>query len=123
MTNLTIALVLAAGTVDRKASTAAFESAVDKYIAESETEQSTIATAVGAVFDAHKGDALKMPILAAFTCQELNAQRENYSTLDERVRTYVRTNSEGDSSLFVISKGKGGGVRRRADMPAATVSE
>lgn len=132
---LTIALVLAAGSVDRKASSAAFETAVDKYIADSETQQSTIANAVNVVFDAHKGEPLKMPILAAFTCQELNAQRENYSTLDERVRTYVRLNSQETKddkgvvtqhpdSLFVIGKGKGGGCRRRSDIPVGeTASE
>lgn len=134
-TTITTTLVLlASGAVDRKASTEAFEAAVTKYETESKTEQETIAGAVSAVFDEHMSEPVKMPILAAFACQKLNAQSSNYSTLDGRVREYVRANSQETkdakgvvtqhpNSLFVIGKGKGGGVRRRSDIPAGEPAE
>jgi hypothetical protein len=127
---LNIALVVVAGAVDRKASSAAFESAVDKYIEDQKTEQSTIADAVNAVLTAQAGEPIKMPTLGAFACQKLNAPAANFATLEARVLAFVRTNSQeykdstgavvkNPASLFVISKGKGGGVRLRSSMPAA----
>lgn len=106
------------GSVDTDATLAKFESTLSAYIVERETEQSTIAAAVGAVFDAHKGTAINMPALTSLTVQRLNAQPENFKTLSERVQSYVREQSKGDSSMFLIAKGKGGGVSRRCDIPA-----
>jgi uncharacterized protein YgiB involved in biofilm formation len=117
MSTLTINLVTDKGVVDQKASRQAFESALVKYVAERETELSAIADAVNSVFDEHKGSSINMPAVAGFALQKLNAQPENYKTLETRVMEYVRENAKGDSSTFVIAKGKKGGVTRRADQP------
>lgn len=132
MDSITTALVRVNGRVDDVATRDAFASQLAKHIASCELEESTIADAVSAVFDTHKGVPLAMPILCNFSLTELNAQPENYKTLHERTAQYVRDNSQGEKdkatglvanpdSLFVIAKGKHGGVRRRSDIvtPAA----
>jgi hypothetical protein len=118
MSTLTITLATKDGKIDEKASRLAFDAALVKYVAERETELSAIADAVRTVFDSHKGLSINMPAVAGFALQQLNAQPENYKTLETRVMEYVRENAKGDSSLFVIAKGKKGGVTRRADQPA-----
>ncbi len=131
MDNITVKLVRSTdGSVDESASTQAFASALSKHIAERETETSTIAAAVGEVFDQYLGVSINMPALCNFTLAKLNAQPENYKVLSERVAAYVRENAQGKDlsekdakesiwerpdSLFVIGKGKGGGCYRRAD--------
>jgi len=118
---LSFALVLSAvGTTDRDASLQAAEAALDKYIAERETEQDTISQAVNAVFDQYKGAALTMPTIEGMTLRHLNAQPANYKTLGKLVLDHVRANSGARDSgaTFGISKGVGGGVRRWCDVPA-----
>ena len=119
MTTLNVELVLTNGQVDVEASEEAFHTAMSNYIAQHETETSAIADAVNAVFDAHMGKAINMPTLSALTTVRLNAQPQNFSSLSELVLEYVRANSKGDDSLFVIRKGKAGGCARRADLPVA----
>jgi hypothetical protein len=63
------------------------------------------------------GKTLAMPIVSNYALIRLNAQPENYSALNERVLQYIRDNKVGDASLFVVSKGKGGGCSRRSDVP------
>lgn len=134
MSSITVNLVSVDGRTDEDASVAAFRVAMSKHIADRETELSTIADAVGAVFDKYKGTSINMPALCNFALQELNAQPENYKVLQERTAQYVRDNSQGEKdketgvearpdSLFVIGKGKGGGVHRRSDRPAKPAAE
>lgn len=144
MSSITVNLVTVDGRTDEEASTALFTSLMKSHIASRELELETIADAVGAVFEKYKGTSINMPALCNFALQELNAQPENYKVLQERTAQYVRDNAQGDKdkvtgkeprpdSLFVIGKGVGGGVHRRADRPAkpaanapvatATVSE
>jgi hypothetical protein len=121
---LSFALVLSAtGNTDRAASLQAAEVALDKYIAERETEQETISQAVHAVFDQYKGAALTMPTIEGMTLRHLNAQPANYKTLGKLVLDFVRANADqkGEAERtrdFGISKGVGGGVRRWCDVPA-----
>lgn len=114
------------GSVDLEATVTKFQGDLVQFVAERETEQAVIAEAVNAIFDAHPGAAINMPALQTFALQRLNAQPENYTILADRVADYVRENAQGETredgsherpgSLFVIKKGKGGGVHRRADM-------
>lgn len=113
------------GAVDLASTILKFEDDLSRFVAERETEQSVIAEAIAAIFDQHKGTAINMPALQTFALQKLNAQPSNYTVLSERVAEYVRENSQGEvkegveerpQSLFVIKKGKGGGVHRRCDM-------
>lgn len=132
MDTITISLVRVDGQVDEDASRDAFDTALAKHIAERETETATIAAAVGKVFDQYKGTSINMPALCNFALAHLNAQPQNYKVLQDRTAQYVRDNSQGEktegveanpSSLFVIGKGKGGGVHRRADRAAKPAVE
>jgi hypothetical protein len=124
--DITVTLVQTDGRIDLDQSTAAFRSAALKRQAELETEKTEIAAAVSAIFDQHYGKSIPMPTLGSMVAQALNAQPENFAVLSERALNYVRENSQGEvkdgveerpNSLFVISKGKGGGCGRRADLP------
>ena len=127
--SLNVDLVLGAdGHIDQAASSAAFQSALVRAVAERETEEVQIAAAVAEVFDQYRGQSIQMPALGSMVAQKLNAQPENFKVLQDRALDYVRTNSQGETpkggtaerpdSLFVIGKGKGGGCYRRADRPA-----
>lgn len=128
MTTLSIGLIrFADGSVDQDATMCACEAAIVKYVAERETEEVTIAAAVDALFDKHLGVRVNMPYVCNEACRTLNAQPENFKLLSERVAQYVRDHSQGEKaedgsvanpdSLFLINKGKGGGVARRCDLP------
>lgn len=126
---LTVDLVLSGGSIDQAASEQAFRTALSRRIAELETEQGQIADATAELFDQYRGQAIPMPTVGSMVAQKLNAQPENHAVLSERVKAYVRANSQETKdaagvvtqhpdSLFLIGKGKNGGVSRRADRPA-----
>jgi hypothetical protein len=118
-------VVRAGGSINRAASVAAFETVLDQYLAEESVESGVIGDAVNAVFDKHPGASINMPALQSAVTGLLNATPANYAVLSEKARQYVRQNSQGEKdsagnfenpeSLFLIQKGKGGGVRRRSD--------
>jgi len=113
--------------IDQAASEAAASAAIARAIADRTNYREQIVTAVAALFEQFKGQAIKMPTLGAMVATALNAQPENHSLVADRVQEYVRANSQGKTvdnvqerpnSLFFVQKGAGGGVRLRADMPA-----
>ncbi len=114
----TLSFVLVPG--DRAASLRNAEAALDKHIAERETEEATIRDAVSAVFDQYPGAALTMPTIEGMATRELNAGPSNYKTLAKLALDYVRANAgtRESGALFGISKGVGGGVKRWSDVPA-----
>jgi hypothetical protein len=112
-------VVLSNGSVDVSATEAAFSSALALYISERETQNEQIASAVSAVFDEHLGKTITMPVLQSLACGKLAALPDNYKSLSDRVATYVR---EQNGNTFRITKGKGGGVARLADLPPVTVA-
>lgn len=118
-TTLSFTLALAAGSIDRAESLKAAEAALDAYIAEHETQQSTIADAVSTVFGQFPGANLTMPTIEGMALRHLNPKPETYKVLGKRVLDYVRANSgkRETGALFGIAKGKGGGVCRWADVP------
>lgn len=132
MSNAVVSFLVrdASGAVDREASLDKFEAELVKYCAERETEQEVISEAVNAAFDKYPGAVITMPAVCTFALSKLNAQPENHKILTERVQSYIRENSQGKvaedgtaerpDSMFVIGKGKNGGVRRRADIPVKT---
>lgn len=123
------------GAVDFAATVNYFESELVKHCAERETEQATIAAAVMDAFETYKGlERINMPALVTFTLTRLNAQPENHKILTERVQEYVRDNAQGEvdettkaqerpNSLFLIGKGKGGGVGLRSRVEAAAAAK
>lgn len=116
------------GGIDHEATLAKFAGDLLAFEVEQEEEASTIGAAVHALFDQFRGARLNMPYLTGEVLRRLNATPDNYKTLTEKVQGFVRSQSQGESfddgtveypqSVFVIGKGKGGGVARRADIPA-----
>jgi hypothetical protein len=118
MASINVTLVTVNGKVDMDASRDAFDAALSAFVVQHETEIATLANAVQGVLSAHPGRGIAMPTLASLALNSINAQPENYSTLTELALQYVRDNAQGDDSLFVIAKGKGGGVSLRSDTAA-----
>lgn len=114
MNNVSSFVVLSNGKVDVAATEAAFSAALALHISERETQNEQIAAAVSAVFDEHLGKTITMPVLQSLACARLAALPDNYKSLSERVATYAR---EQNGVTLRITKGKGGGVARIADLP------
>ena len=126
---LTVNLVSKAdGSIDQEASEQAFADQLAAHIVDRETQDTQIANVVSSLFDKHLGKFLTMPTLCSLAVGALNGQPENWKTLSERVANYVRANSQerkaadgtitkDDSSAYVIGRGAGKGVARRADQP------
>lgn len=119
------------GQVDVQATMAAAEDQITTYKANRELEQDSILNALNAVFEAHPGVNMNMPFVITEALRTLNvaASPANYQTLHDAVHEYIQANSQGKTdkltklverpeSYFVIGKGKGNGLRRRADMVA-----
>lgn len=120
--SISFSLVFSAGTIDRAASLAAAEAALDSYVAEYDTQNEVIAEAVSAVFDTYKGANVTMPTIAGIALRSLNAQPSNYKTLEKLVLSYIRDNTDQDGEaprtrMFRVKKGVGGGVARWSDVP------
>lgn len=107
------------GSVDVEASCLKFRGELEKHLAAREVETSAIAEAVHAVFDQYKGVNINMPALTNAVLSRMGATPSTFAVLSERTAEYVRENA-GEGGAFKIAKGKGGGVRRVADIaPAA----
>lgn len=106
------------GTVDSSATRSAFEASLRKLASETETQLASIGTAVNAVFDKNHGQRLTLPALCSYTVNEMNGPALNWTTLTERVSDYVH--AQAKLGVLSITKGKGGGVARTADLPAKT---
>ena len=115
---ITVDVVLEDGKVDELASTQAFQAALSEHIAQYEVESSAISDAVNAVFDQYPGKAIASPTLASLAAMKLNATPANHGSLCERVLDFVRAN-QGEGGTLQMRKGKGGGISRVADLPAA----
>lgn len=105
------------GVVDTRASQTAFKTELEKLIAQEKADNAVIEDAAHAVFDAQPGKAISMPALISAIVTALGATPETWTELSDKARNYLHINAEGDKSTFIIAKGKGGGVRRRADIP------
>jgi len=136
--SLTVTLaVFSSGVLDKAGSEAAFSAAFDKYQAESETEDATIADAVNAQFDKYPGASQNMPALIHGALTILNVQPAAHGTMEAKVHAYISENSDRAEKrdrktkavtqaaepkrtrLFGIKKGVGGGVCRWSDVPEA----
>jgi hypothetical protein len=134
--SITIALAtLASGALDDSTNAQRFTSAYEQYKAELETEEATIADAVSAQFSEFPGASQNMPALVHGVLNRLNVTPANHGTMEEKVLSYVRENSDRPAKidrktkevlqaaeaprtrLFGIKKGVGGGVCRWSDCP------
>lgn len=133
---LTIALVLGSdGKVDDARSEASFQAALSQYKAQRETEETEIAAAVNACFDAYPGASQNLAALVNGALNKLNVQPANYKVMADKVSDYIHENSDRAEKkdrktgavivaaepkrtrLFGIKKGVGGGVCRWSDVP------
>lgn len=121
------------GALDFDGTMKKFAERVTEYDAAVSMETETIGAAVHAVFDSHP-IVLGMDYIADSALPMLNPTPDNHPVLKERIKEYIRTNSdrgeikiEGNSvipaekpgtRLFAVLRGKGGGVKRHADHPA-----
>ena len=113
------------GVIHRDASIAAFTAALDSFIVESETEESTLAEAVHAVFDSAPGKRMTAPTVVALAMTHIAFTPETYTALADKVKGYIQANSgprfqaDGFTPLARLSvrKGPGGGVCRWNDLP------
>lgn len=134
--SLTIALVLGSdGKVDDARSEASFQAALAQYKAQRETEETEIAAAVNACFDAYPGAGQNLQALINGALNKLNVQPANYKVMSDKVSAYIHENSDRvekrdrktgaviavaeapRTRLFGIKKGVGGGCRRWSDVP------
>lgn len=102
------------GSVDMTASLMSAKTAIEKFVADKESEDTAINVAVHEVFDQFKGASINMPALVSLTIQKLGGSPENFKVLGDKVSAFIRGNS-GDFGVFTITKGRGGGVRRNSD--------
>ena len=114
------------GSIDHEATLARFAEDLIRFEEEQDQENRVIAGAVHALFDRFKGARLNTPFVVGEVLRGLNVRPENFKTLTEKVQGFIRGQSQGETlpdgshenptSVFVISRGKGGGIARRADM-------
>ena len=124
-------VVRANGSIDKAATLAAFNLELDTAIVKDAELTGKVGDAVNAVFDEYKGAAINMPALCGMVATKLGCDKDTFQSLSDAAKTYVQNNAQGEKdkvtgtvenpeSLFVIAKGRGGGVTRRADRtPAA----
>lgn len=110
------------GSIDVDTTVNQFRIDLEKFKAERGTESAEVAAAVAAVFDKYKGApySLTMDCLVSAVFQELGGSAPQFKVYSERISEYVRNNAaphREDGKLFQIKKGKGGGVRRWAEVP------
>ena len=133
MNKIEIALVNGAdGSVDIDGTLSLARTTIENYVASRFTEDSTIAEAVSAVFDAHPGTRMNMPFVINQALQHMSVTEQpgSYNVLYKKVHSYIQDNSQGKTdkvtkavenpnSLFVIGRGKNAGTARRADLKTA----
>lgn len=120
MSSVTLTLVRGfGGVVDVEASVEAARAQIEAYVAQRETEDTKIGEAVHGIFDQYRGASVNMPALISLVLQRLGAEPATFKALGEKVMEYVRGNAgERGFSTFVISRGRGGGVKRWCDQPS-----
>lgn len=104
------------GSVDVDATIAKFAGELQSYLNGVETLSDSIGVAVEQVFDAHKGASIPLPALVSIALTALGVSPTNFTEMSEAVADYVRSHKD----VYQMSKGKGGGVRRIADIPPKT---
>lgn len=81
-------------------------------VEEESTLSGSIATAVGCVFDTHKGKVLPMPAVCSLAASLMGVTPDAYNETVAAIQRHIRSNA-----TFKVAKGKGGGVSRIADAP------
>lgn len=114
MFNLNDSVVRAAGRIDVAASLEALEIALEAAIVAEETATAGVSAAVLAVFEEHKGQSINKPAVASLAMQKLGTVPAAFGATSDLINAYIDQN-KGANGLFIVRKGKGGGVSLRAD--------
>ena len=123
-TTITINVVETKGQIDETAMADDFVAKLTALKAERCNRQDRITAAVAAIFDRFPGKRINLPHLATMTLVEMSLEPDVYGEWEPVVLDYVRNNSQGEQkggeverpgSLFLMQRGKEGGVSRRAD--------
>jgi broad specificity polyphosphatase/5'/3'-nucleotidase SurE len=110
----------AAGVVDQLATEEKFQTELASWLENVEAQTVLISAAVHQVFDTHKGANINMPALVSLAMAGMNVNLANYTELSEKVHEFVQA---GKDTVWHIAKGKGGGVRKIADMSAEELAK
>ena len=113
------------GSVDMQATLNKFSADLNAYDQKFGAQMEMIGAAVNALFDQYKGARLNMSFIQGEVVRRTNVDPQNYSNLSDKVQEYLHIHSQGKqdqygnvdrpNSLYLINKGKGGGVARRSD--------
>ena len=110
------------GAVDVVASATKYAEALQTWVGENETDPQRLTDVVNAVFDRYNSQTLPMPALVSMSVADLGATPAEHGALTKRVHAHVQ-GMAGEGGSLTITKGKGGGVSRKAVEPATDESE
>lgn len=109
------------GSVDQPATVSKFQSELSAYVAESETEASTIESAVEAALSEKTSLRLDTDYLASQATVRLNTSNDNHKAMVRKVRAFITANSTdlddsgspvNPEARYHVSRGPGGGTCR-----------
>jgi len=105
------------GAVDVVASATKYAEALQAWVSQNEADPQRLTDAVNAVFDRYPGQTLPMPALVSQAVTALGATPTEYAAVTKRVHAHIQ-GMAGEGGSLTITKGKGGGVSRKAVEPA-----
>lgn len=101
------------GSVDVAASVASYSQALSSWVSQNEVPVERIESAVEAVFDTHPSRIL-LDTLVSYAAHNFGANPDNFTSVCNRIRSYVRSQCANNTGRIDIVGGKGGGVSRLA---------
>ena len=105
----------AKGTPDVDATIAKFTTDLCAFVARDSADQDTIAEALCSVIATYPTvAALPVPMVVSAATAKVCSDPTAYSEVSDRVRTVLHVRQD----LFVVSRGKNGGVSRKVETPA-----
>jgi len=110
------------GAVDVVASASKYAEALQAWVNENETDPELLSDVVNAVFDRYPGQTLPMPALVSLSVADLGATPAEHGAVTKRIHAHIQ-GMAGEGGSLTITKGKGGGVSRKAAAPATDESE
>jgi hypothetical protein len=116
-TTITINVVETNGTIDQSAMEKDFMAQMHAL----KTEQ--VAGAVACIFDGFRGKRINLPDLSMMVLMKLQLTPSEYASWRPVADSYVRAHCKGEESLFVMGKGREGGVARRSDLKVTVQGE
>lgn len=101
------------GAVDVIASATKYAEALQDWVSQNEADPQHLTDVVNAVFDRFSGQTLPMPALVSLSVADLGATPTEHMAVSKRVHAHIQ-GMAGKGGSLTITKGKGGGVSRKA---------